>query len=305
MNTSLTIIHSDSYQDWVFDPTHPTQGRRFHNARELLHNLARQRGITVTELEPTGMVGRELLTSVHTPEYVSEVLDRAECGEWTGVRPELARLAATFVQGTLDAAELLHSSQASTVVHFPGSKHHALADRSSGFCVFGDFAIAARMLTSRGHRVAILDIDAHRGDGAEELTHSDSSILTYSIHDSSIFPFTPGEDDSAANVYNRPLLPGSDGATMLEWVDDFITRSVEFEATMLFVTAGADGHVADPLSTLAYEVADYIECARRLRMAWPKLPVLIGGAGGYRPDDFTPQVWAEFAAAMVAGTEAC
>lgn len=298
MNASLTLIHSDSYCRWVFDPTHPTQGRRFQNARELLLAGAQAAGVVVTERVPSGRAAAEVLHTVHDPAYVSSVLVDGHSDEWSGSRPDLSQLAATFVQGTVDAAELLHSGEATTAVHFPGAKHHALRDRSWGFCVFGDFAIAARMLVQRGHRVAILDIDAHRGDGTEALTADELSVLTYSIHDESIFPFSPGDDDPAAAIYNRPLPHGSDGAALMEAVDDFIAKAQKFGATMLFVTAGADGHRADPLSTLNYEVADYIEAAQRLRAAFPNTPVLIGGAGGYRPDDYTPQVWAQFALAM-------
>ena len=299
MHSSLTLIHSAAYRGWVFDMTHPTQGRRFDNARELLHSLAADSGVALTELQPSGPASVEVLTSVHGSEYVAGVLE-GQCDEWPGTRPDLGLLAATFVQGTLDAAELLDAGVAKTVVHFPGAKHHAMRDYSSGFCVFGDFAIAARTLAGRGHRVAILDIDAHRGDGTEELTQDDAAILTYSIHDESIFPFTPGAQDPARHIYNWPLPNGSGGSAMLEGVDDFIAQAGEFDPTVLFITAGADGHRADPLSTLNYEVSDYVESARRLRAAWPRIPVLIGGAGGYCPDDYTPQVWAQFALTMAA-----
>lgn len=34
--TAVVLVHHDDYADWVFDSHHPTQGRRFTQARELL-----------------------------------------------------------------------------------------------------------------------------------------------------------------------------------------------------------------------------------------------------------------------------
>lgn len=203
--------------------------------------------------------------------------------------------------GTLQAAELLHDGAAKTIVHLPGAKHHAMHDHSSGFCVFNDFALAAHMLTERGHRVAILDIDAHRGDGVEALTAENPDVLTFSIHDESIFPWSPGTDIPRLHAYNRPLPANSGGNSMLTEVESFIELATAFRATVIFITCGADGHATDPLSTLRYNEIHYRAVARRLRHAFPQLPMLMGGAGGYQPDRATPRVWANFALALAGG----
>jgi hypothetical protein len=36
MNVDVVLVHSDDYANWVFDAHHPTQGRRFMLAREML-----------------------------------------------------------------------------------------------------------------------------------------------------------------------------------------------------------------------------------------------------------------------------
>ena len=58
---------------------------------------------------------------------------------------------------------------------------------------------------------------------------------------------------------------------------------------------GADGHRTDPLSTLTYSVDGMVEAVRRGQARVPGLPILLGGAGGYQPDDVTPEVWARMA----------
>ena len=135
-------------------------------------------GAQFTEVEPR-LATRAELERVHAPSYIDEVLDNHLSGQWSGKRADLALLASTFVGGTLVALNALLSKEALTAIHFPGSKHHAQNDHSSGFCIFNDFAIAADIATKDyGLRVAILDIDAHHGDGVENLTADNPMVLT-------------------------------------------------------------------------------------------------------------------------------
>ena len=100
------LIHSTDYKNWIFDPNHPTQGRRFDNARDLFLELAKNKNIDVIEISPNNVHRAELLR-VHTSEYIDEVLDQHLSTEWAGERGELADLASKFVQGTLNALDNL------------------------------------------------------------------------------------------------------------------------------------------------------------------------------------------------------
>ena len=101
-----------------------------------------QENASFTEVEPR-LATRQELERVHSPEYLDEVLTSHVSSQWSGKRPDLATLASTFVGGTLVALDALLNKKARTAIHFPGSKHHAQYDHSSGFCIFNDFAIAA------------------------------------------------------------------------------------------------------------------------------------------------------------------
>lgn len=85
-------------------------------------------------------------------------------------------------------------------------------DHSSGFCVFNDFALTAKVLlddsTSRINRICVVDIDAHHGDGLEALLESDPRVQAFSVHDSTIFRGTGHEEIPAAHVFSRPLARG-------------------------------------------------------------------------------------------------
>jgi acetoin utilization protein AcuC len=225
--------------------------------------------------------------------------------QWSGERLDLATLASTFVGGTLVALDALLNKKARTAIHFPGSKHHAQYDYSSGFCIFNDFAIAADIATEDyGLRVAILDIDAHHGDGVENLTADNPMVLTYSIHEKGIFPGTGNESDPDRNIYNFPLVPkdvradspGKGNEALEAGVTHFMHLVDAFKADLIFITCGADGHKEDPLSSLEYSVEGYEGIAKLLRSRYPDTPMLLGGAGGYLPDTRTPEVWSHFTA---------
>lgn len=301
--TDTVLVHSDQYAHWIFDPTHPTQGRRFINGRNLLIDLMNAQGNPFTEVEPR-LATRSELERVHNPSYIDEILINHTSTEWSGQRPDMATLASTFVGGTLVALDALLNKKALTAIHLPGAKHHAQFDHSSGFCIFNDFAIAADIATKdHGLKVAILDIDAHHGDGVENLTAKNPSVLTFSIHEKGIFPGTGNESDPERNIYNYPLVPrdynlhipgkGDDG--LGAGASRFIHYTDEFKPDIIFVTCGADGHFEDPLSSLTYSVEGYVDTAKLLRLFYPNTPILLGGAGGYLPDTRTPEVWANFA----------
>ena len=287
------LVHDDSYVNWVFNPTHPTQGRRFINGFNKI-----QESFSGIEVRSPRMAERAERELVHSREYVDQVISDFRCDEWHEQRPELAELAQTFVGGTLVALDALLAGETLTAVHLPGAKHHAQYDHSSGFCVFADFAIAAHIATALGKKVAIFDLDAHHGDGTENLCAENPNILTFSIHENGIFPGTGHEDDVSKHVYNRPLDPDLSDRV---WADDerLVLAGIEFQqlvrefgADLIFVAAGADGHYSDPLSSLRYSSGGVFKTLGNLRQSFEQTPILMGGAGGYKPDAGTPEMWA-------------
>jgi len=293
------LVHADEYKNWIFDPSHPTQGRRFNNARDLFITSAKKERIDVVEVLPRKATEAQLLR-VHTPAYIDAVLNQHLSTEWDGERPDLASLASLFVGGTLTALDGLLTGKTQLAINFPGAKHHAQSDHSSGFCVFADFAVAADIATKNyGKKVAILDIDAHHGDGTENLTADNLNVLTFSIHQDGIFPGTGNKSYPEKNVYNYPLgsdypdgNTNKDDRALMSGVEKFCDLAKEFSPDLLFIACGADGHKEDPLTSLEYSVDGYIAVVKRLKERFPDLPVLLGGAGGYLPDTRTPEIWA-------------
>jgi acetoin utilization protein AcuC len=305
MSKSIYLVHSDIYKEWIFDETHPTQGRRFNNARDLLLKEASKDGIEVIELPPRPATREELLR-VHTSSYIDEVLKEGLSGQWDGQRMDLAELSSLFVGGTLVALDALLTGKTKLAIHFPGAKHHAQADYSSGFCIFNDFAIAADIATKdHGLNVAILDIDGHHGDGVENLTADNPRVITFSIHQFGIFPGT-GDESKTGYFYNYPLEDGAGDIELLGGIDAFIStlgareRIWSWVPDLLFITCGADGHREDPLTGLNYSVEGYEAAARKVKECFNDIPILMGGAGGYLPDTRTPEIWSKVVRVLTA-----
>jgi acetoin utilization protein AcuC len=244
----------------------------------------------------------EELTLVHELNYVEEVTKDHITDEWAGQNEELALLAQSFAGGTIVALDALLNGETLTAIHLPGAKHHAQFDHSSGFCVFADFAIAAKVAVSNGLKVTILDVDAHHGDGTENLCNDDPNILTFSVHQLGIFPGTGAHEVPEKLVFNEGLAGGAGDAELLIAVERFNDLATDFAPDLIFVAAGADGHREDPLSRLNYETEGMFAAMSKVRESFPSLPILMGGAGGYEPDNYTPLMWLSAATGLVNGS---
>lgn len=298
--SDLVVVHSPEYANWKFSDTSVTQGRRFENAYDKLLSYS---GHDISPfLVMPSLASFEDLGRLHQGDYVDRVVIGGISNEWVGERKDLGELARLMAGGTLTAIEHLIKGTTKTAINFAGAKHHAQYDQSSGFCVFNDFAMGADILTKDyDMKIAILDIDAHHGDGTENLTRFNDNILTFSIHEFGIFPGTGLNCEHYNNVYNYPLLDHAGNDELLLGLEDFIVVAKEFQPDMIFIACGADGHKTDPLSSLQYTVNGYQEAMSTLRAEFLETPMLLGGAGGYQPDTITPEVWALSSLALATG----
>ena len=205
---------------------------------------------------------------------------------------------APFVEGTLEAALASAASAkhaallvakgdnlAYALCRPPG--HHASADLAAGFCYFNNSAFAAAHLKAKGHKVAILDIDVHHGNGTQAIFYHDPSVLTVSIHadPARFYPLFWGyaEERGAGEGFghnlNLPLARGIDDRAFLAALDDALTVVTAFEPDILVLAAGLDISEDDPFKGFAVTTSGFEKIGKRIYALG--LPVVAVQEGGY------------------------
>jgi acetoin utilization deacetylase AcuC-like enzyme len=167
-----------------------------------------------------------------------------------------------------------------------GGTHHAYPDKGSGFCVFNDAAVCARLMQAewlRSHRhplaVAIIDLDVHQGNGTARIFKNDASVFTLSLHGEKNFPFRKEPSDLDVD------LPDGCGDSAylaaLELALEELDR--RFAPGLVIYLAGADPHEGDRLGRLALSF-DGLEARDRRVFDWAwqrRIPLAFAMAGGY------------------------
>ena len=177
----------------------------------------------------------------------------ASTGSW-----QAALAAAGAVLDGVDMAVDERAVRSFCAVRPPG--HHALRDRSMGFCLFGSVAVGALYARSRhaAERVLIVDWDVHHGNGTQAIVEHDPNIHFVSMHQWPWYPGTGAADDCGphGNVWNVPMrasLPPDEYVTALRRAIDAAVTG--FAPDLIMISAGFDSLAGDPLGgfTLEYE----------------------------------------------------
>jgi len=169
-------------------------------------------------------------------------------------------------------------------VNMAGGTHHALPDAGSGYCVFNDVAVAARVLQheEQVERVLFVDLDVHQGNGTAAVTAGDPTLFSFSMHGDNNFPFrkTAGDLDVA-------LPDGTTDDVYLAALSESLDQiAATFRADFVFYLAGADTWAGDRLGKLAVSKAG-LKTRDELVFRWcheRQLPMAVCMAGGYAPN---------------------
>lgn len=198
---------------------------------------------------------------------------------------DAARFAAGAGLVVVDAIERGKADFGFAAVRPPG--HHAEAGRAMGFCLVNNVAVAAADLVRRGARVAIVDWDAHHGNGTQDIFADSPDVLYVSTHHAPFYPGTGRVEEVGSGLgfgttVNIPLPAGSDGATYRDAFSRIVLPVLDqYAPDWLLVSAGYDGHVDDPLGGLGLLTSDYAALAGSLGITMKRTNTVFLLEGGY------------------------
>jgi acetoin utilization deacetylase AcuC-like enzyme len=270
--TKTAVVYTSRYLEHNPGPRHPENAKRLKVIMEALkssHVIDNEK-CKLFEPDPAREEDVEL---VHQPDYIKLVQRVSSSGGGlldlgdTEVSPESYEVALYAVGGGLKAVDLILAKKAENAFAFvrpPG--HHAGPYTASGFCIFNNTAIAATYLLRRFNfeRVLILDIDAHHGNGTQEIFYNTDKVLFISLHqDPRGFPGTGfvdeiGEKDGLGYTINFPFPFRTSDEPYEKAFTEVITPVVQqYKPQFILVSAGFDGHFSDTVAGLALTAKGY------------------------------------------------
>ncbi len=279
----LKIAHSPIY-------AHPLpEGHRFPMLKyELIpEQLLYEGSIQSDHLFVPSTCSAEDILLTHEADYYQRLIDQQLSPSEQRVigfpqSPELIQRELMITQGTIDCA--LFALENGCAMNVAGGTHHAFADRGEGFCLLNDMAVAANCLLQRKlvHKVLIIDLDVHQGNGTAKIMENVPEVFTFSVHGKNNYPFRKEQSD-----LDIGLEDGTSGKEYLAMLNSVLPELMDqVEPDFVFYLAGVDVLATDKLGKFKLSLE---ECKQRDKVVLDllhknRIPVAIALGGGYSPD---------------------
>lgn len=234
---------------------------------------------------PGLMNGREPLVPVatwaRTGAFCFDTMTLIGPGTWAAARGA--------ADAALTAADLVAAGRAAAYALCRPPGHHVTRSLYGGSCYLNNAALAAQQLRAGGaDRVAVLDVDAHHGNGAQEIFWERPDVFTASVHVDPATGWFPhflgtarerGDGTGLGANLNVPLPPGAGDAAWLRAVAEIAQAARNHGVEALVLALGVDAAGGDPESPLHVDAAGFREAGRLV--GGHGLPVVVVQEGGY------------------------
>lgn len=251
--------------------------------RRMRRNIWLRKGlVTVADSDA---VAEKLLHQVHDGRYIEQI--RSFCRQGGGyldvdtyLSPGTYSASVYSAGGAVKACrDVLEGEFRNAFVLTRPPGHHAgrgglaLKADSTGFCVFNNAALAAGYLLDRGlRRIVLLDLDAHHGNGTQEIFYGNSRVLFLGMHeDKGFFPYSGlveevGENEGEGFTVNMPLDRGSGDGDYLLFFREIVSPILgQYQPEFALLSLGFDAHTLDPLADLNLSSAGYLKLVDALK----------------------------------------
>ena len=274
-----SVIMTLLYTDPIF-LEHDT-GRHPENAGRLRAILARLEKAGLMQDCTAGIfqpLTEAALSAVHAPAVATRAKALAEEGGGyldadTVVCPASFRVALSAAGACVAAADAVlqgKDKRALCLVRPPG--HHATPDRSMGFCLFNNIALAAQHAAAAQGlgRILIVDWDVHHGNGTQDIFFARPDIFFFSIHryGYGFYPGTGAADETGTGrglgaTLNVPVQWGTPRRDYHRRYRNALEKAADrIKPELVLVSAGFDAHVNDPIGSLGLETEDFVELTK-------------------------------------------
>jgi acetoin utilization deacetylase AcuC-like enzyme len=264
--SDLALYYPSGHEAHYMDG-HPERPERVEAIRAALHKAGWWDGMQ--QVSPFKL-SDQVLTAIHTPAYLQKLQAFSQRGARldidTYTTPASWEIALNTAGGACAVADLVWRGQVRrgfALTRPPG--HHATSKKGMGFCLLNNVALAGEYLLREdsAHRLAIVDLDLHHGNGTQEIFYSRGDVMYLSTHQSPLYPGTGGleeigtGDGEGANA-NFPLPPYSGNEAFRSVMQTLILPLLDrFSPEMLLVSVGFDTHWLDPLGLLQLSAGVY------------------------------------------------
>jgi acetoin utilization deacetylase AcuC-like enzyme len=237
----------------------------------------------LAELLPDRPPARPAAVTARAGLFAYDTMTLIGPGTW-----EAARAAAATA---VTAADLVLGGEPAAYACCRPPGHHATRASFGGSCYLNNAAVAAARLRANVPRVAVIDLDAHHGNGTQSIFYANAGVLVGSVHvdpGEGWFPHFLGFADEtgsgagARTNRNVPVAPGTGDGPWLEAVAGLAEWARAGGAAALVVSLGVDAAGGDPESPLEVTASGFRAAGRVLGEL--RLPTVVVQEGGYDLD---------------------